>query len=596
MMQILGTLAKYFSLEMTFLWGAAFFLSFFSLVDFFWALGISAGACWMLISEGQIFPRCILAGALILIWSFRLSGYLGLRLWKHFPQEDARYENLKQEWKSRWILQSFAFFQLQGLSQIFLCYPFFVLAKDPEPFRVTEFFAMALVVLGLAGEALADKQLSQFKKQQRGICQKGLWRYSRHPNYFFEWLIWCGFGLWACQADVTGAQAALLCPLGMGILLGWITGVLPSEAQSLKSHGEAYRAYQKTTSCFFPWFQTMADKSFLENFLFCIPDGCIRFYMRILLQQRLNELQSFELQTFIASFENSPLAISIEDSKNQHYEIPAAFFEKTLGPRLKYSSCYFEKPTFSLEEAEEAMLALTCKRAELQDGQRILELGCGWGSLTLWMARNYPHASILAVSHSSSQKQYILEACKKRGISNIEVITCDMNTFETQKSFDRIISVEMFEHMRNIKLLFQRLRTWIKPDGKLFVHVFSHEKYAYYFETKEASDWLAKHFFTGGMMPSHTLYQNCTRDFQLQENWVVDGYHYAQTAKHWLQNMEKNKKEIMPILKSVYGENASLYWYRWRIFFMACFELWNWKKKPTWQVSHFLFTPKKDAS
>jgi cyclopropane-fatty-acyl-phospholipid synthase len=382
----------------------------------------------------------------------------------------------------------------------------------------------------------------------------------------------------------------------MGVLLGWVTGVLPSEEQSLKSHGDAYRAYQKTTSCFFPWFSRGGDRSFLENFLFCIPDGCIRWYMRKLLQQRLDALSSFELEPFLASFEKAPLAISVEASKAQHYEVPAVFFENVLGPHRKYSSCYYETPSSSLEEAEKAMLALTCKRAQLQDDQRILELGCGWGSLTLWMAKHYPRSSILAVSHSASQKKYILEECKKRNFTNVEVVTCDMNAFETKEAFDRIISVEMFEHMRNLKLLFRRLRSWIKSDGKLFVHIFSHEKYAYYFETKDDSDWLAKHFFTGGMMPSHTLYQHCTNDFQIQEDWVVPGEHYAQTAKHWLENMEKNKTKILPILQSVYGENASLFWYRWRIFFMACFELWNWKKKPTWQVSHFLFEPKRDLS
>ena len=318
----------------------------------------------------------------------------------------------------------------------------------------------------------------------------------------------------------------------------------------------------------------MLTEKLLERNL--IPDSLIRFEIRRLLRQRLNELKRSDHAVFIKALSDSPIALSVDAANQQHYEVPAGFYEKVLGARMKYSCALYESAGDSLNSAEEKMLALTCERAEISDGQDILELGCGWGSLTLWMAEKYTNSRILGVSNSSSQREFILNRAKAKGLANVEIMTQDMNQFEPPRNFDRVVSVEMFEHMRNIP--------------KLLVHIFSHREYSYLFEDRDASDWMARHFFTGGMMPSHNLYKNFDRDLKIEKDWVVPGIHYARTAEHWLENMDRNEGPIRELFASTYGiESSSLWWARWRIFFMACAELWGWTTGPEWQVSHYLF-------
>lgn len=325
-----------------------------------------------------------------------------------------------------------------------------------------------------------------------------------------------------------------------------------------------------------------------------VPDTLVRFQIRRLLKQRIYQERSSDQSRFVELMKTAPIAVETNAANEQHYEVPARFFEYVLGKHLKYSCAYFETGSESLDEAELAMLDLTCSRAELKDGQDILELGCGWGSLSLFMAERYPNAQILGVSNSNSQREFILARAIERGLKNLEIITCDMNQFHSKKNFDRVVSVEMFEHMRNVEALLNRIDSWLKDDGKLFVHIFTHREFAYLFEDNDASDWMARHFFTGGMMPSHDLYSKLKSGLEIEQNWVVSGLHYARTSELWLENMDKHELEIRKIFADTYGKDqVSRWWARWRVFFMACAELWNFHDGAEWQVSHYRFRKRK---
>jgi len=328
-----------------------------------------------------------------------------------------------------------------------------------------------------------------------------------------------------------------------------------------------------------------------------VPDVVIRAGIRRLVRQRLVEIaaddvQSYAPQTthFVQAMDAAPIAPIPEKANEQHYEVPAAFFGYTLGIHRKYSSCFWGKGIATLDDAEAAALAITCEHAGLADGQDILELGCGWGSLTLWMASRYPAARITAVSNSQSQRAHITGEAERRGLANVHVITCDMNAFEAPGHYDRVVSVEMFEHMRNYRQLYARVYGWLRPGGRFFKHIFVHRAVPYEFVDQGPSDWMGRHFFSGGIMPNDELPLRFQDHLKFLERWTWDGTHYEKTANAWLANIDARRLEVLPILAATYGENAAEQWLqRWRIFFMACAELFGHRNGQEWWVSHYLF-------
>ncbi len=286
-----------------------------------------------------------------------------------------------------------------------------------------------------------------------------------------------------------------------------------------------------------------------------------------------------------------PIAIHTDDANAQHYEVPAAFFDMCLGPRRKYSCCLYTSPETTIAEAEEAALAATAEHAGLADGQEILELGCGWGSLSLYMAARFPNARITAVSNSHSQRRHIEKLAAAQGSANLTVITCDMNDFDIEQRFDRVVSVEMFEHMSNWEELLTRVRRWLKPDGFLFIHIFTHEKASYRFDHADKADWIAQHFFTGGIMPSHGLIRHFPDLFEVEEEWRWSGENYARTAFDWLDRFDRNQPAIAKLFRQVYRDDAKLWERRWRLFFLATAGLFGFDEGKPWAVSHYRLRP-----
>ena len=326
-----------------------------------------------------------------------------------------------------------------------------------------------------------------------------------------------------------------------------------------------------------------------------IPDPLIRLGVRRISQRRLKEeyrLDQAERARLraerLAQWHAGPIAVHTQDANSQHYEVPAAFFERVLGPYRKYSCCWFDAGTQDLGLAEAHMLELTAERAELEDGQCVLDLGCGWGSFSLWAAKHYPNAQIIGVSNSHGQRQYIEAEAARRGLSNLEIRTCDINDFAPAERFDRVVSIEMMEHVRNHPELFARIRGWLEPGGKLFTHVFCHRELTYAYEDEGDSDWMARHFFSGGMMPSYDLFCGYDRDLQVAQRWWVNGRHYEATSNAWLARCDAQREELVEILGG--GRQGRLRLQRWRIFFLAVAEFFGMRGGEEWGVGHYLLT------
>eukprot|EP00178_Gracilaria_changii_P010350 TRINITY_DN300_c0_g1_i1.p1 TRINITY_DN300_c0_g1~~TRINITY_DN300_c0_g1_i1.p1 ORF type:complete len:350 (+),score=60.18 TRINITY_DN300_c0_g1_i1:303-1352(+) len=328
------------------------------------------------------------------------------------------------------------------------------------------------------------------------------------------------------------------------------------------------------------------------------PDWITRIGIRKLLAERLVEESSATIEEemrhkmeMVQSLGSNEIAIKQEKANEQHYEVPTELFEYTLGKRMKYSSCYYESADASLNAAEESMLRLYCQRAGLKDGMSVLDLGCGWGSLTLYIAENYPKCKIRGLSNSWTQRKFIEEEARKKGFKNVTITTADISKIDRVEgcsTFDMIFSIEMFEHMKNYGDLLKKMSSWMHKDSKLFIHIFCHIKYIYNFETEGATNWMGRYFFTGGTMASDDVLNYFQDHVKVVERWRVDGRHYAQTSEHWLQNFDRNIEKIRPILRSTYGEEATKWEAYWRTFYLAVAELFGYNNGQEWHVAHYL--------
>jgi cyclopropane-fatty-acyl-phospholipid synthase len=324
-----------------------------------------------------------------------------------------------------------------------------------------------------------------------------------------------------------------------------------------------------------------------------MPDRFSRMGIRRLCVERLRRPAPAE-GPLIASMYSGPIARIPRKANEQHYELPVDFFTNVLGRRLKYSCCYWPRPSMSLDAAEQAALEMTCERAGLSDGQDILELGCGWGSLSLWMAERYPNCRITAVSNSNGQRQFIEREARAFGLGNLRVVTADVNDFgpadlgRAELRFDRVVSVEMFEHMWNYDQLLSRIASWLAPGGKVFVHIFCHDRLVYPFESDGDANWMGRYFFSGGIMPSADLLRRFDRDLQVTRSWKWNGRHYRRTAEAWLANLDARRDQVQSILGANYGDADARRWLnRWRMFFLAVSELFGFADGNEWFVSHY---------
>ncbi|KAI3468090.1 hypothetical protein Pfo_024753 [Paulownia fortunei] len=331
-----------------------------------------------------------------------------------------------------------------------------------------------------------------------------------------------------------------------------------------------------------------------------LPDAIVRRLTRLLLASRLRsgyrssaDIQLSDLLHFAHSLREMPIAIKTEKPKSQHYEVPTSFFKLVLGKHLKYSCCFFPDKSSTLEDAEKAMLELYCERSQIRDGHSVLDVGCGWGSLSLYIAQKYPNCQITGICNSITQKTHIEEQCRDLQLQNVEIIVADVSTFDMEASYDRIFSIEMFEHMKNYQDLLQKISRWMKSDGLLFVHYFCHKTFAYHFEDVNDDDWITRYFFAGGTMPSANLLLYFQDDVSIVNHWIVNGKHYAQTSEEWLKRMDQNLSSVKPIMESTYGKDSAVKWtVYWRTFFIAVAELFGYNNGEEWMVAHFLFKKK----
>ena len=337
------------------------------------------------------------------------------------------------------------------------------------------------------------------------------------------------------------------------------------------------------------WYDSLIDSGIVPDFL--LRAG-VKAGFSILKKEKnmtIEERQEY-MMDLVESLKTQPAALRTTDTRRQHYEVPTDFFKIILGNYMKYSSCLWIDT--SLDNAEIAMLELTAGRAEIKNGMTILDLGCGWGSLSIYLAQTFPDSRITAVSHSATQKMWIDSRAADLGLDNLRVITADMNDFDPDSKYDRIVSIEMFEHMRNYRELFRRVSSWLEKEGRVFIHIFTTSGLPYFFDADSDRDWMGRNFFAGGIMPSADLFLYFPENLTIEKVWAVDGRHYEKTLLAWLSKMDNNKKQIMPVFEKTYGDDAKKWWNRWRLFFLSCAAVFGYREGKIWYVSHYLFKKK----
>ena len=553
-------------------------------------------------------------------WAIRLGGHLWRRT-AGAEHEDARYAEFRRAWGPAFPRRLFAFLQAQAVSSMLLTLAMLAAARNPaQPFPAwSDVAGVALLAMASTWsrkERPPTRELARFKADpahRGGVCDTGLWAWSRHPNYFFEWLGWLAYA--AIAIGPAGDRRLVLCSLigpafMIFILLRFVSGVPPTEAAMAKSRGSAFAHYQARVSAFFPMPPRAAD-------LGGEPHEPQPASPPAPSNERRSPTPSPGWAS--ATWSAAPAASSTPSAPTKPcscarwtsgrspsppprptastYELPAALLrpDPRTAERRPYSLPASTRVTPSLADGEVRALAetATVRTPDLADGQSILELGCGWGSLSLWMAERYPASRIVAgLQLRARRKRAFIEAeARRRILGNLRVVTADMNDFATEARFDRIVSVEMFEHMSNWRALLTRAKGWLKPDGRLFLHVFTHRNRPYSFEAADEADWIAQHFFTGGIMPSHGLIRQFPDLFAVEAEWRWSGDHYRRTALHWLTNYDSNAAEIGFILREVYGDDWRIWRRRWRLFFLATAGLFGEQGGDVWGVSHYRLSP-----
>lgn len=331
------------------------------------------------------------------------------------------------------------------------------------------------------------------------------------------------------------------------------------------------------------------------------PDALIRYGIRARLRRLLDRLPHRDCvaalaakRAVLAAMAAGRIAEVPERANRQHYELPAEFFAAVLGPRRKYSSCFWPTAELTLAQAEDAALAITAERARLGPHMKVLELGCGWGAFTLWAAQRFPNSTFTAVSNSHTQREFIAGEVRHLGLDNVRVLVADMNDFVAPEPVDRIVSIEMFEHLRDWRTMFARVHDWLLPGGRFFLHIFCHRAQPYFYSSDDPDDWISHYFFAGGMMPSDDLPLYFQEQLTLIDQWRWDGRHYARTLNAWLAQFDRAGDKLTPILRAIYRDDAALWRWRWRLFFMACAELFGYARGQEWWVSHYLFARRGD--